>query len=132
MSVSIVAVFVIDAALDVREAMAVGRDHLGHAVADDELRTREREPRLLVRDRKSGVADKIAEDVGRQLHRRRFECRDLGELFAVDAGETEVRAAALHRDPLVLLFFEMHIARIESSRRCRIVCGPGCTSTRAC
>ena len=107
------AVLVVDRTLDVGEAVAVGRDHLGIAVAEDELRTREREPRLLVGDRERGVADEIAERLGRQLHRRDLELRDLGELFPAHAGEAEVGAAALHRHPFVVVLFEMNVAGIK-------------------
>ena len=60
-SVSIAALLVVDRSLDIRQAVAVGRDHLCLAVAEDELRTREREARLLVRDRERGVADEVVE-----------------------------------------------------------------------
>ena len=97
------AVVVVDRTLDIGEAVAVGRDHFGDAVADDEFRSREREARLLVRDRKRGVADKIVEHLGRQLHRRRLELRDLRELLAADAGEAKVAHGRTSSSPIRFL-----------------------------
>ena len=50
-----------------------------------------------------------------ELHRSALELRDLGKLLAVDAGEAKLGTAAFHRHPFVVLFFEMHVAGVESS-----------------
>ena len=91
---------------------------IARALADDKFGTREREARLLGRDRKRRIADKIAKRLGRQFQRRALKLRYLGKLLAIDTGEAKISAAGFERHPLVVLFFEMHIAWIE--RPCNV------------